>query len=248
MRHLFRAGLLLVAILVLVFVVLRVVPAPDFLEEFGFHRSESVANAEQWASLPIQYVGSSVCFDCHQDNYALWESGNHKTVTCENCHGPASAHLGTGAPEDLDISRELCGLCHADLVSRPADFPQVDMNVMGGEEACVSCHNPHEPRAGMPPEVPHTLEGRGDCQVCHVSHEPLVIPPPQIPHDLEGHLECPACHGPHGIDADLIPLIPHSLEGRDSCLVCHSANGIKPFPANHTGRTTATCTTCHKVQ
>ena len=246
MRHLFRAGALLAAVLVLVLVVLRMMPAPAFLGEYGFHRSEAVANAEQWASLPIQYVGSSVCSDCHQDKYALWESGGHKTVTCENCHGPASAHLETGAPEDLDTSRELCGLCHAWLVSRPSDFPQVDMGEMGGDEACVICHDPHEPRAGMPPEVPHAEEGRSDCESCHAPHEPLTMLPPEVPHTLEGRGDCDSCHGPHEVRGATLPHIPHSLEGRDNCLVCHSSGGIKPLPEDHVGRTTATCLNCHR--
>jgi hypothetical protein len=27
----------------------------------------------------------------------------------------------------VDTSRELCGLCHAQLISRPSNFPQVDI-------------------------------------------------------------------------------------------------------------------------
>ena len=37
MGHLVRAGALLVAVLIFVFVVPRVMPIPAFLEEFGFH-------------------------------------------------------------------------------------------------------------------------------------------------------------------------------------------------------------------
>ncbi|MEE8413861.1 MAG: hypothetical protein V3R96_04855 [Dehalococcoidales bacterium] len=42
------------------------------------------------------------------------------------------------------------------------------------------------------------------------------------------------------------PAIPHTLEGRDDCLQCHGESGFKPFPANHTGRTSDTCKGCHK--
>lgn len=41
--------------------------------------------------------------------------------------------------------------------------------------------------------------------------------------------------------------IPHTLVGRENCLLCHAANGIKPFPANHAGRTNDVCTTCHQT-
>ncbi|MDP2729465.1 MAG: hypothetical protein Q8O55_03155 [Dehalococcoidales bacterium] len=42
------------------------------------------------------------------------------------------------------------------------------------------------------------------------------------------------------------PAIPHTLEGRDDCLVCHGESGIKPFPANHAGRTNDMCRGCHQ--
>ncbi len=56
MKHLVRAGVLLSVVLVLVFVVIRVIPVPAFLAEYGFHRQDAEANTEKWANLPIQYV------------------------------------------------------------------------------------------------------------------------------------------------------------------------------------------------
>jgi Zn ribbon nucleic-acid-binding protein len=165
MKHLGRAAALLVVVLIIVFVVLRLISPPEFMVDYGFHRQDVVADTEKWASLPINYVGSSVCNDCHQDKYSMWEKGNHDTVACENCHGPAREHLENSSPETVDESRGLCGLCHARIVSRPSNFPQVNMDEMGGDEACDTCHNPHEPRAGMPPEVTHDLEGRTDCEL-----------------------------------------------------------------------------------
>ncbi len=246
MKHLVRAGVVLSVLVVLIFVVLIVMPTPALLVEYGFHRQEAEANTEKWASLPIQYVSSSICVNCHQDEYSLWAAGTHRTVNCENCHGPARAHVGIGAPEVLDTSRGLCGLCHARLVSRPSDFPQVDMKEMGGDEDCVTCHNPHEPRVGMPPPAPHHLEERSDCQLCHSPSESFEIPPPQTPHTLEGRTECLSCHGTAEFRGATLPHIPESVEGRTDCLLCHSIGGIKPLPKDHLGRTTATCLNCHR--
>ena len=177
----------------------------------------------------------------------MWEQGNHRTVNCENCHGPARAHLENKASPVTDTSRELCGLCHAQLVSRPSNFPQVDMDEMGGQSDCITCHDPHDPRAGMPPQVPHTLEGRTECYSCHGPHEPWVTPPPQLPHTLEGRTECLSCHGPQELRGATLPHIPHTLEGRTNCLVCHSVGGgIKPLPEDHAGRTSSTCLNCHR--
>ncbi len=251
MSHLIRAGALLLVVLLVVFVGLRVMPVPKVLADFGFHARNATANTEMWASLPIQYVGPSVCVSCHPAEYNLREKGKHRAVSCENCHGPAGAHLGKGTPETLDTSRGLCALCHAQLFSRPNGFPQVDMKTMGGDAECVSCHNPHEPRAGMPPQVPHSLEGRSDCQTCHApqAHEPWVTTPPQAPHTLEGRSDCLSCHGPSQLRGAALPHIPGGMEANTDCLLCHQVGGgIKPLPADHAGRTSATCKNCHQSQ
>ncbi|MFQ6121438.1 MAG: cytochrome c3 family protein [Dehalococcoidales bacterium] len=234
-------------VLIFIFIGLRVIPAPEFLTEYGFRPRDNEGNREQWASLPVQYISSSVCVDCHPDKHDMWEKGNHRTISCENCHGPAMTHAKTGAPLALNTSRELCGLCHAKLVSRPSNFPQVDIEEMGGNAECVTCHDPHEPRAGMPPQVPHTLEGRTECQLCHGPHEPWTEPPPEIPHTLEGRTKCLSCHGPKEFRGATLPRIPHTLEGRTDCLTCHNTGAIKPVPEDHVGRTSITCTTCHQL-
>ena len=249
MGHLFRAGAVLIAVLFVAFVGIRLIPVPASLAEFGFHPKNIEQNEELWASLPIQYVSSSICVNCHEDNYHLWEKGNHREVSCENCHGPAQAHLETGVPPEVSRNtRELCGLCHAQLISRPANFPQVDMAEMGNGAECVTCHNPHEPRAGMPPEAPHHLEERLDCQACHSPEEPLEILPPQTPHSLEERSDCLACHGSLEFRGAALPHPPHSLEGRSDCLLCHNVGGINPLPEDHVGRKSTTCLNCHRSE
>lgn len=237
---------MLLAVFLFVFIGLRVMPVPAFLEDFGFHKRDAQKNEQQWASLPINYASSPACAQCHQSNYTSWQQGDHRTVSCENCHGPANIHLEGKALPVVDTSRELCGTCHAKLTARPASFPQVDMNEMGGDSKCITCHNPHDPRAGMPPQVPHTLENRAQCLSCHGQHEPWLRPPPQVPHTLEGRTQCLSCHGPEVIKATVVPRVPHTLDGRAECLVCHNSGGIKPFPENHAGRTSATCLSCHQ--
>ncbi|MBI2288519.1 MAG: hypothetical protein HYU83_06075, partial [Chloroflexi bacterium] len=152
MRHLSRASLLVIALLLFIFVGLRVIPVPAALVNFGFHQRNSEENRQLWASLPMQFASSSVCVNCHQNQYDMWQKGNHRTVNCENCHGPAREHLATGVPPVVShTTRELCGTCHARLISRPSNFTQVNIAEMGGQGECVTCHDPHEPRAGMPP-------------------------------------------------------------------------------------------------
>lgn len=45
------------------------------------------------------------------------------------------------------------------------------------------------------------------------------------------------------------PQIPHPLAGHEDCLSCHATGvgGAPAVPADHSGRTNATCTGCHTV-
>lgn len=172
MKHLLRAGALFVA-LVIVFVVLLLVRAPAVLEPYGFYPKSPDIDVEVWASKPMQYDIPASCSDCHEDKYGIWEKSNHSSVSCENCHGPAKIHVEetkadvveTSANLIVDTSREMCGLCHARLFSRPSDFPQIDLEEHGEQAECITCHNPHGPQ--VPPKIPHPLEGRDDCLLCH---------------------------------------------------------------------------------
>lgn len=263
MNHLVRAGGLLIAVLLFLFVGLRIIPVPEALADFGFHRKDAGANQELWASLPVQFASSAVCVDCHPDKYSLWQKGNHRSVSCESCHGPAGEHIAKGTlPIIPQSTRELCSLCHAQLISRPGNFPQVNMEEMGKVifppgseeekigilEECVTCHDAHEPRAGMPPQVPHTLQDRSTCVSCHGEHEPWVEPPPTLPHTLEGRTDCLSCHGPQEMRGATLPHIPGGMESSTNCLYCHSEAGIKPIPADHAGRTSSTCKNCHQSE
>ncbi len=248
MAHLKRVGALLAVLLVALFVVPRVLPIPASFLSFGFHRSDKITNEELWASLPMQYANPSICNDCHQEQYNAWRQANHKTVSCENCHGPSKKHTESQELPVVDTSAELCATCHAKLISRPANFPQVEPEKHAGQTECITCHNPHDPRKGMPPRLPHSMEGRENCQSCHNPQEPLVRIPPMVPHSLEGRTNCISCHGAEQSAQTIIPRIPHNLEGRSNCLVCHNTSAIKPFPENHIGRTTETCLNCHKPE
>ena len=42
------------------------------------------------------------------------------------------------------------------------------------------------------------------------------------------------------------PTISHTIDEHDDFLICHSENGKKPFPIDHSGRTSDGCLTCHQ--
>jgi hypothetical protein len=109
---------------------------------------------------------------------------------------------------------------------------------------------PPVPGTGEARPVPHPSGPRTDCAVCHAID--AVRPYPADHSSYEQPL-CTQCHQPtmaEGGQVETLPAspIPHTLDGRrDQCLVCHGEDGFKPYPADHVGRTTATCLLCHEV-
>lgn len=164
MRHLTRVGQILAAIVV-VFALLKLMPMPASLQSYGFYKGED--NRDEWASLPVQYVESSRCSQCHQAKYESLIQGRHSTVSCETCHGPGTAHIETLAKPEVDGSRQLCGLCHDQLLARPGNFPQVDLSGHGGQAACFTCHDPHGTQVAAPPRIPHAVAADTNCLQCH---------------------------------------------------------------------------------
>jgi hypothetical protein len=106
------------------------------------------------------------------------------------------------------------------------------------------------------PGVPHPLEGREDCLACHGTGQVEAFP---ADHEGRTNDTCTMCHlveeaeeGEEGEEAEEakaegIPAVPHPLEGQEDCLACHDTGQMKPFPADHEGRTNDTCTTCHEA-
>jgi len=166
MKHLIRAGILVV-LLVAGLLILRQIQVPAALEAFGFYKGDKADNAGEWASRPLSYAAVPECNQCHQDKYSTWKDSAHGTVSCENCHGPAQQHIDEGTAVVVNTSRDLCAVCHGEVASRPKGFPQVDVSTHGGDQQCVTCHNPHNPKIAAPPAIPHDLQGRADCLMCH---------------------------------------------------------------------------------
>lgn len=126
---------------------------------------------------------------------------------------------------------------------------------------------PQEPGTGQPNPVPHPITADTDCLTCHGAAG--VVPAPESHADFDTTM-CTQCHqatmeaqpAPTG-DAPTPeagatdqpaqppaaagpPAIPHPLDGRDNCLACHATGGVKPYPADHEGRTVDQCQMCHQ--
>lgn len=149
-NHVFRP-LFVVIVVVILFLIARqaVVPA-DFGVNgknytYGFHRKGSI---DDWKAVKVKYMGKEYCRECHEEKVVENLTSPHKTIQCENCHGPAVGH-----PEKIEqlsntFDRLLCLRCHAHLPypqSNRADMPFVDPDEHNPDQICYECHNPHHP-------------------------------------------------------------------------------------------------------
>lgn len=160
-----------------------------------------------------------------------------------------------------------CEVCHGLDAVRPfpADHASYEQSL------CTQCHEPTLVEGGQPepvsiPSIPHTLEGRRDqCLTCHGEEGFKPYPADHVGRTTDTCLSChqeaatasseveaegetgEASSAEESAAADP-PEIPHELEGRDDCLLCHKLDGVKPFPADHEGRTSETCQACHRPQ
>jgi hypothetical protein len=189
--------------------VARLFLVPSDFGVVGHYRASSVIqNAER----QINYAGSLACADCHDREVSLKQSGYHKGVACETCHGPVASH--TQDPEKIKPyvpkARSHCLLCHEYQPSRPTGFPQVVADSHNPVKPCITCHQPHYPK---PPQVPK------GCEACHAKIQRVIA--------LSRHanVQCTACHETAKQHNELPrEYPPKKPQSREFCGKCHAQN------------------------
>jgi hypothetical protein len=203
-------------VVVTLFLLVRPLFIPSDFGKYGHYRASAVDLA---ASLDVHYAGHVTCLDCHEDIVEVKQTGFHKDVSCEVCHGPAFAHT-EGDDFDLPAPRDrgYCPLCHEYLPSRPTGFPQIISASHNPMEACISCHEPHDPKPSVTPK---------ECDACHgeIANTKALSKHIYIP--------CIRCHEtPEEHKLRPREIIPGKPMGREFCGECHAedAPGEKGIP------------------
>ncbi len=184
-------------------------------------KPHQAAKVEREMQKSPHYAGMATCRECHQDEYNAKLGGFHRNIGCENCHGPAAAHVANkddkAATPPKHREREFCLGCHGFLASRPNGFPQVDGEKHNPRKKCVSCHDPHDPK---PDETPR------DCGGCHG----LIARTKAL--SSHAQLECTQCHQvPEQHLTDPRSALPSKPEKRDACARCHDQSATDPAAA-----------------
>jgi hypothetical protein len=235
-EQLTRLGAVIAAVLALV-LLLRFVVLPESMFSATPHQAAKVVRE---AARPVHYAGAAACRECHQEEYDTKLTGAHRTIGCENCHGPAAAHVAkkddAAATPPKHRDREFCLGCHGFVASRPDGFPQVVAQNHNGRKRCVACHDAHDP---VPPETPVRCDG------CHARIAAIK--------GLSTHasLECMECH--QVAEQHMLKprsALPTKPDTREACARCHDAASTEPAAARsrvdfsaHGG--TYACWECH---
>jgi hypothetical protein len=206
-------------------------------------KPHQAAKVEREMAKPVHYAGMATCRECHQDVYDTKLAGFHRTIGCENCHGPAAAHVANKDDKEAippkHREREFCLGCHGFVASRPNGFPQVDGLVHKKGKKCVTCHDPHDPK---PDEAPtdcggcHGLIARTkatsthaqlECTECHqVAEQHFTSPRTALPSKPTSRADCGRCHDTAATDAAAAKVrVDSASHGRTYvCWECHYAH------------------------
>ena len=147
--HVLRPLYVILGIVGLILVARTMVVPKDFgVHErgymYGWYRK---ANEEEWKAFKVKYQGKEYCQTCHAEEEQQVNASRHKTIECENCHGPAVEHPADPQKLILDRSRELCLRCHTYLsypTSKRSEIKGIDPDQHNPGGECVGCHNPHQ--------------------------------------------------------------------------------------------------------
>lgn len=137
----FRIVLLAVGIVV-VYLIARYFLTPPSFGRYGWFRGEALA---ELSSRPLVYAGKKACEECHSDEFEKLSKHEHKTLSCEGCHGPGQAHADNPDVKMDKLGYSICVRCHEANPSRPKWHKQVVSKTHYTGSKCTECHVPHSP-------------------------------------------------------------------------------------------------------
>ena len=142
--QIFRLVLLVIGIVVVYFTARDFLTPPSF-RQYGFYRGEALA---ELATRDRVYAGKKACEECHSDQVQKVAKHEHKSLSCEGCHGAAQFHVDN--PDDLKVKPDksnftVCLRCHEANPSRPKWHKQIVLKDHYTGSKCTECHQPHSP-------------------------------------------------------------------------------------------------------
>jgi DmsE family decaheme c-type cytochrome len=205
------------------------------------------------------YAGHEACLQCHKEEFGEFGAtkmgrrflhqpqDQREALACENCHGPAAAHVDAGGQKNIgglisfmkgdrtpvEQRTAMCLSCH----EKNARFFWEGSPHEARDVTCTNCHRVHQ---NLSPR--HQLAKSDEiqtCGQCHLERRAQQMRSSHMPL-REGKMTCTACHNPHG-GVTQANLKANSVN--DTCFTCH-AEKRGPFLWEH-APATESCTNCH---
>ena len=117
---------------------------PKSFGDYGHYRGAALMEI---ASREPRYGGQKSCNECHSEVLMKVAKFEHKTVSCEACHGPSKAHGDDPDHHDAaKLSGDFCLRCHELNSARPLFQKQIELKKHYPDKGkCIECHVPHQP-------------------------------------------------------------------------------------------------------
>ncbi|MBW1800499.1 MAG: hypothetical protein JRJ85_07185 [Deltaproteobacteria bacterium] len=129
---------------------------PESFGLYGHYRADAILEE---ADREIRHWTNASCFSCHPYEANIHLAGNHKTISCEFCHGPYADHVkggkkvGTLPVKKKEEIRVLCLRCHNMAIqARPKQviktvvMPEhLETQKVKTTHICNQCHYVHAP-------------------------------------------------------------------------------------------------------
>lgn len=185
------------------FLAVRAASLPPTWGQYGHWRGAAL---KELSDQPRKVTTRADCLGCHQTpKHAFGKK--HQTVLCTECHGQGRSHIQdcttkqaalpqgatlTCAHDNIKPERlvHTCAHCHAQVVGRPKDHPQIDIAEHLKEQeakdpksqmACLQCHQAHDP--SEEPEEAESEDGDKDEDEDGSAEKPAIAPTAATPAD-----------------------------------------------------------------
>ncbi|MEK7677000.1 MAG: cytochrome c3 family protein [Verrucomicrobiota bacterium] len=128
--------------IVAAYLVARYILTPSSFGQYGFYRGNAL---EEVAARSPVYAGKKSCDECHSEELQLLAKFEHKTLSCEACHGVGQAHVENPDVKFTKLTDNQCLRCHEASPSRPKWLRQITFKEHYKGQRCTDCHVPHQP-------------------------------------------------------------------------------------------------------
>jgi hypothetical protein len=115
---------------------------PPSFGEYGWYRGAALS---ELTSRPVVFAGKKACDECHSEVCQKLAKYEHKTLSCEACHGTGQAHADNPDVKMAILNFSHCARCHEASPSRPAWLKQIQTRKHYTGQRCTECHIPHQP-------------------------------------------------------------------------------------------------------